>query len=226
MDTGSTSSPPERAPAPAPAERAHGPTREFWQQRFEDGNLPWDRGGSNPQLAAWLSSGVLGPGRSVVVPGCGSGHEVAELAAAGCEVTAIDYAPAAVEITRERLRSAGHLTAQVQIADVLQWCPASPCDAVYEQTCLCALHPDHWGRYAEQLFAWLRPSGQLCALFLQARRESAARGLIEGPPYHCDINAMRALFPASRWDWPRPPYAAVAHAQGWTELAVVLTRRH
>ena len=80
-------------------------------------------------------------------------------------------------------------------------------------------------RYAAQLQAWIRPGGLLCALFMQVRRDSASQGVIEGPPYHCDINAMRALFPAARWDWPSPPYAAVAHPQGWAELALVLTRR-
>jgi SAM-dependent methyltransferase len=201
-----------------------GPTPSFWQQRFETGLVPWDRGQPSPQLAAWLGEGVLGAGEKVVVPGCGAGHEVAALAVAGCTVTALDYASAAVELTRQRLREAGQ-QAEVHRADVLQWQPALPCDAVYEQTCLCALHPDDWTRYAAQLHAWIRPAGRLCALFMQVRRESASQGVIEGPPYHCDINAMRALFPSSGWDWPGAPYPAVAHPQGWVELAVVLARR-
>ena len=107
---------------------------------------------------------------------------------------------------------------------MLEWQPPAPLDLVYEQTCLCALHPDHWRRYADQLHLWLKPGGRLLALFMQARRDSAGSGVVEGPPYHGDINAMRALFPASRWVWPAPPYVAVAHGQGWAELPVVLTR--
>ncbi|NUA29547.1 hypothetical protein [Cupriavidus basilensis] len=90
---------------------------------------------------------------------------------------------------------------------------------------LCALHPDHWTRYAAQLHAWLRPGGRLLALFMQMRRDSAGQGVVEGPPYHCDINAMRALFPARLWEWPKPPFDAVAHPSGAFELAVVLVRR-
>ena len=201
-----------------------GPTLAFWQQRFEAGDLPWDRGAPSPQLAAWLAEGVLRPGQSVLVPGCGSGHEVVALAAAGCAVTALDYASAAVALTQQRLREAGQ-QADVHCVDALQWMPDVSCDAVYEQTCLCALHPDQWVAYAAQLHAWLRPGGTLCALFMQARRDSAAQGVVEGPPYHCDINAMRALFRSSHWDWPKPPYAAVPHPRGWAELPVVLTRR-
>jgi len=201
-----------------------GPTLSFWQQRFEAGQLPWDRGEPGPQIASWLAASTLRAGQSVVVPGCGSGHEVAALAAAGCKVTAIDFAPAAVDLTRRRLDAAA-LSAEMLVADVLEWQPGSFFDAAYEQTCLCALHPDDWTRYADRLHAWLRPGGVLCALFMQVRRHSADQGAIEGPPYHCDINAMRALFPGTKWDWPKPPYLAVPHPRGWTELAVVLTRR-
>jgi SAM-dependent methyltransferase len=201
-----------------------GPHLSFWQQRFETGDVPWDRGQPNPQLDVWLHAGAWRAGATVIVPGCGSGHEVAALAAAGCRVTGLDYAPAAVELTRQRLHDIGQ-HAELACADVLTWQPDAPCDAVYEQTCLCALHPDHWTRYAAQLRAWLRPGGVLYALFMQARRDGAGQGLVEGPPYHCDIHAMRALFPSTQWDWPRPPHAAVAHPRGWAELAVVLTRR-
>ena len=207
----------------ATLDRMQGPTLSFWQQRFEAGNVPWDRGQSSPQLGAWLAAGVLRPGHSVIVPGCGSGYEVAALAAAGCKVTALDYAPAAVQLTRQRLCETGQ-QAEIHCADVLQWSPDAACDAVYEQTCLCALHPDQWTHYAAQLRAWVRPGGVLCGLFMQVRRDSAGQGMIEGPPYHCDINAMRSLFRSSHWEWPKPPYAAVAHPRGWAELAVVLTR--
>lgn len=199
-----------------------GPTIDFWQRRFESGQTPWDRGAPHPQLAVWLDAGLLRPEHQVLVPGCGSGHELLALAQAGIAAQGLDYAPAAVARARERLAG---LTATVEQADVLHWQPRVALDRVYEQTCLCALHPDHWLSYARQLRGWLKPGGLLLALFMQLRRDSAAQGFIEGPPYHCDINAMRALFPAEHWDWPAPPYAGVAHAQGWCELPVVLHRR-
>jgi len=200
-----------------------GPTPDFWQARFEADNVPWDRREASPQLLRWIDDGALCPCR-IVVPGCGSGHEVAALARAGFDVTAIDFAPAAVRRTQTRLDDAG-LAAIVLEADVLSWSPPSAFDAVYEQTCLCALYPDHWVAYARRLHDWLVPGGRLFALFMQAVRPGAATGSIEGPPYHCDINAMRALFDHSRWQWPTPPYGRVPHPLGHAELAVVLTRR-
>ena len=200
-----------------------GPTREFWQQRFLAENMPWDRGAPNPQLGAWLDSGALAPCR-VLVPGCGSGHEVAALARNGFEVTALDYAPAAIALTRDRLERAG-VSATLIEADALAWQAPTPFDAIYEQTCLCALHPDHWRRSAAQLDAWLAPGARLFALLMQVSRPGAAEGRIEGPPYHCDINAVRALFPETQWEWPAPPYPRVPHAGTWAELAVVLRHR-
>ena len=148
-----------------------------------------------------------------------AGHALAEH---GLRVTGIDYAPAAVQACRTLLQARG-LQAQLCEADVLEWAPDAPVDVIYEQTCLCALHPDHWQRYAAQLHAWLKPGGRLLALFAQALSEEAGQGFVSGPPYHCDIHAMRALFPATQWQWPKPPYPRVATGPA-AELAVVLQR--
>lgn len=224
-----------------------GPDVAFWQSRFDEGVTPWDRGGINPQIETWVRSGQLRPTQGadarsagaedarltrVLVPGCGSGHEVAMLAEWGFDVTGVDYAPAAAESTRNRLRSllqspaaARMSRAEVVEADVLGYEPVAQFDAIYEQTCLCALYPDQWRRYADKLAGWLRPGGKLFALFAQVPRENARTGAIEGPPYHCDVNAMRALFADDRWEWPKPPFLLVSHPAGFMELAVVLTRR-
>jgi len=200
-----------------------GPTKDFWEQRFAEGDTPWDRGASSPQLAVWISSGAMKPCR-ILVPGCGSGYEVADLALAGFEVTGLDYADSAIARTHERLKSS-EIDATLVQADALSWQPDRPFDAVYEQTCLCALYPDDWRAYADQLQRWIAPGGKLFALFVQLLRPQAAEGFVQGPPYHCDVNAMRALFPESRWRWPKPPYARTTHPRGLAELAVALERR-
>jgi SAM-dependent methyltransferase len=205
-----------------------GPDRQFWQDHFARGRTPWDRGAPNPQLGAWLAAGTLDAatlGGAIAVPGCGSGHEVLALARDGFDVIGIDYADAACEATRRRLDEARLPDAHVVHADVLEWRPANPLAAVYEQTCLCALHPDHWTRYASALHAWLRPGGRLFVLAMQVARPGAADGLVEGPPYNVEINALRALFDGARWDWPKPPYERVAHPHIGSELALVLVRR-
>ena len=200
-----------------------GPTIGFWQGRFETGVTPWDRGEPGPQLLRWLGMQIRS-GDAVLVPGCGAGWDVAALADFGARVTGLDYAPAAVAKTRALLASRD-LKADVIEADVLAWSPPAAVDVVYEQTCLCALHPDHWAAYARQLHRWIVPGGTLCAMFMNFARIESMDGVIDGPPFHCDINAMRALFPATLWDWPKPPYARTPHAIGAFELGVVLRKK-
>lgn len=200
-----------------------GPSLAFWQERFESQRTPWDRGAANPALEPLLARGVLPPGARVLVPGCGAGYEVVRMAQAGLRPVAVDYAPAAVGLTRARLAQAG-LDAEVVEADLLEWSPPGPVDAIWEQACLCALHPDAWVAYAQRLASWLVPDGRLVLLAVQVEREGRHEGRVEGPPYHCDVNAMRALFPSRQWRWPPPPYPRHAHPAGFAELQIVLTR--
>lgn len=187
-----------------------------WEKRYRSGRLGWDRGGSSPALVDWLDAGEIPAGR-VLVPGCGHGHEVADLVRAGCQVTAVDIAALPVMRLMGELADQG-LHANVVQADLLQWQPAEPFDAIYEQTCLCALEPAHWAEYERRLADWLLPGGRLFALFMQTGRAG-------GPPYDCPMPAMEALFDATRWAWPDEPPRDVPHPNGMVEHAVVLERR-
>jgi methyl halide transferase len=186
-----------------------------WEEKYRAKTIPWDRGAVSPALLGWIEGGALPPGR-VLIPGCGRGHEAVELARRGFQVTALDIAPTALEHLAAELAAAG-VEAERVCADALTWQPAQPFDAIYEQTCLCALDPGHWAAYEQQLFAWLRPGGKLFALFMQSERAG-------GPPFHCALPDMQALFNATRWQWPDDAPGRVAHPDGLFELAAVLTR--
>lgn len=187
---------------------------DFWEQRYREGTTPWDRQAPSPALCAWIADGTLTEGR-ILVPGCGRGHEVVELARHGFEVTGIDIAPSAVRDARQAL---GTLPAAVLEANILEWQAPATFDAVYEQTCLCTLPPKLWPGYEAQLHKWLRPGGMLLAAFVQTGQEG-------GPPYHCGLDEMRSLFAADRWDWPSTAPWTIPHPIGFHELAVPLTRR-
>lgn len=187
-----------------------------WEERYVAGKTGWDRGVVSPALHQWLSDDLLPRGR-VLVPGCGHGHEIADLVRFGCQVTAVDIAAQPVL----RLMSAlaeQNLHANVVQADLLHWTPAEPFEAVYEQTCLCALDPSHWREYQQRLANWLLPGGRLFALFMQTGRDG-------GPPFDCPIPNMRELFPAEHWEWPAEEPLRVEHPNGLYELGYVLVRR-
>lgn len=190
-------------------------TRCYWQARYDQGQTGWDRGGASPTLVRWLETGVLRPCR-ILIPGCGRGHEVVALAKAGFDVTGVDFAPAAITAVESRLASEG-LAAEIFQADLFAYRPDKPFEAVYEQTCLCALSPERWPEYEERLAAWLPHGGRLFAAFMQT--DSA-----DGPPFACRPDAMRRLFAADRWVWP-DVLEPQEHPTGLVELTGVLRRR-
>lgn len=184
-----------------------------WEARYRQGTTGWQRADVNPAFLSWRADGTLTPGR-VLVPGAGRSAEPLALAEAGFAVTVVDLAPSAVAFQQERLASAG---GQAVLANLLEWQPEHPLDAVYDQTCLCSLPPDLWNEYAARLAQWLRPGGVLAALFMQTGREG-------GPPFHCDVARMRTLFPPPIWSWPAELTALVSHPSGLAEQPAVLTR--
>ncbi len=192
------------------------PSSASWNQRYADESTPWDRGAPSPALLAWLDAGRVAAG-PIVVPGCGSGHEVVLLCERGFRVTAVDFAESALALLERRLRERG-LSAELVCEDFLTWRPRELFDTVYEQTALCALPPSHWPAYADALARWLRPDGTLLALFMQTGRPG-------GPPWHCDPVAMCRLFRAPGWRWLEGPGQPVPHPAGFRELPAVLARR-
>jgi SAM-dependent methyltransferase len=183
-----------------------------WEGRYRGGHTAWERGGLSPALHHWLASGVLKPGR-VLVPGCGRSHETVELARRGFQVTAVDIAPSAVQAERDAIRAAG-ISAEVVKADLLTWEPEGAFDAIYEQTCLCALAPSTWQDYAQRLHRWLRPGGRLFALFMQT-------GYPGGPPLRPGRNAPVVF--RSALGMARGPCASPIHRV--IRLGYVLRRR-
>ncbi len=181
---------------------------DFWETRFQERRTPWERGGLNPAFLEWRASGTLAPCR-VLVPGAGKSPEPAAFLAAGFDVVTLDLAESAVLDQRARLGAQRAVR-----ADVTLWQPDAPFDAIYDQTCLCALSPPLWPAYEARLRTWLRPGGRLFILFMQTGREG-------GPPFDCPLPEMRNLF--SGWTWPDALAPSLPHGLGGQEQPAVLT---
>jgi SAM-dependent methyltransferase len=184
-----------------------------WEARYREGRTGWQRAEVSPALLEWLADGTLKPGR-ILVPGAGRSHEPLRLAQAGFHVTTLDIAPSAVAHQHAALAARGGAALE---GDVLSFLPGEPFDAIYEQTCLCALPPAMLADYAAQLARWLRPGGVLAALFMQTGREG-------GPPFDCPLPRMRKLLPEATWRWPARRWPDVRHADSMSEVPVALLR--
>lgn len=187
-----------------------------WESRYRDGATGWERQGLNPAFTAWRETGELAPCR-ILLPGAGRSPEPLALAEARFDVTLVDASPTAVATQRARLERL-HVKAEVTQADLLLWNPSALFDAIYDQTCLCALPPAIWPDYTARLRRWLKPGGRLFILFMQSTRAG-------GPPFHCDLEQMRELFPAADWQWPDALPQAVDHSPGLAEQPAMLRAR-
>ena len=186
-----------------------------WESRYREGTAGWERRGLNPAFLAWREAASLVPCR-ILVPGGGRSLEPLALAEAGFDVTVVDAAPSAVASQRAHFKRL-NLQARVEQSDLFAWDPNEPFDAIYDQTCLCALPPGLWPSYARRLHRWLRADGMLFILFMQSDRPG-------GPPFHCDVDAMRHLFAPPAWAWPGALSNRVEHPSGLTEQPALLRR--
>jgi len=184
-----------------------------WESRYQAGTTRWERPELNPAFLAWRRSGELAPCR-ILIPGAGRSAEPPILAAAGFDVTVLDVAPSAAAAQRAQLGA----TACVVEADLFAWQPAAPFDAIYDQTCLCALPPARLQDYEQRLAQWLRPGGVLFVLFMQTGAEG-------GPPFDCPIPRMQTLFASKRWAWPAALPPLVHHPSLRDEQPATLRRR-
>src|SRR5437868_14089651 len=88
-----------------------------WNNRYRDGDLPWDTGLPSSELQGVVSRNTIQPCRALEI-GCGTGTNSVWLAQQGFEVTGIDLAPLAVERAEKRAQSAG-VQVHFMAADVL-----------------------------------------------------------------------------------------------------------
>jgi SAM-dependent methyltransferase len=157
---------------------------DFWTVRYVAGKTPWDFGGVPSALKSFLERSSA-PGR-ILIPGCGSGYEVQAFHAAGYDVSAIDFSPAAVEQAKRVL---GFLAERVLLGDFFTYdFGQRRFDLIYERTFLCSMTPSRWPEYVNRVADLLLPGGRLIGVFLYGKRSSS------GPPFPLTEPEAEQLF--------------------------------
>ena len=134
-----------------------------WSIRYATNEIPWDLGQPHAELTARLladprlGSETVG---SVLVPGCGAGHDAAALANHGWDVTALDFAGSARALVEAKLRGRGRF---IQ-ADLFAYEPESKFDLVFDHTCFCAVLPEQRPAFGEAIDRFLKPTGRFISL--------------------------------------------------------------
>jgi SAM-dependent methyltransferase len=172
--------------------------------RYRDGVTPWDAGGVPARLLEYVAT--LEGRLRILVPGCGSGYEVALFAQRGHDVRGIDFSDEAVERARRLL---GRLADRVEKADAFAL-EAKPFDLVYERTFLCALPRERWPQWSAKIRTLVRPGGTLAGFFYFNDNE-------RGPPFGISAARLHELLDegfAAVDDMPVPAEQSVAVLAG------------
>lgn len=162
-------------------------------------------------LAASLPARLLGPGegRSALDLCAAPGGKTLQLAAAGWQVTSVDISKKRLDRLRENLARTG-LSAEILVADALEWEPDAPFDAILldapcTATGTARRHPDVLhrigerqidemaelqARLVERAASWLKPGGRLvyavCSLEREEGEEQARRIALAPDPIGAD----------------------------------------
>lgn len=134
-----------------------------WEARYQTGDMPWEKGEASPGLVDFIDANPKLPRGTVLVPGCGTGHDVRVWAKAGFTATGCDLAPSAIRLCRERTAAAG-LKAEFFQGNFLHDEPTQRFDWIFEHTLFCAINPADRENYATAIRRWLKPGGSYLAV--------------------------------------------------------------
>ncbi len=165
-----------------------------WEQHYQNKDTPWDKGLAAPALTAFLKAKQILYGR-ILVPGCGLGHDVRELSAAGgkdTEVIGLDLSPTAMEqanaftkVGREQFVAGDYFDLPEKLLGSFDW--------IWEHTCFCAIDQDMREEYVKASASALKTGGKLLAVFyLNPYDEEHPPG--EGPPHGCTREELEERF--------------------------------
>ncbi len=117
---------------------------------------PWDTGISPPELLEFINT--HSPGRAIDI-GCGTGTNLITLTRAGWNVTGVDFAPRAISLARQKLKSAG-VQAKLRVSDATKMDGISgPFDLAFDLGCFHGIPSRGQAAYLDQLERILAPNG-------------------------------------------------------------------
>ena len=168
--------------------------QQDWDQRYRQGDTPWDKGHASPALIHWLKNDPGQISGHVLIPGCGTGHDVRAIAAAepASAALGIDLSPTAITACQQ---NKVHDNEQYQQADLFQL-PSkyhATFDWVWEHTCYCAIDPSKRPQYVSAIASALKRGGTFLGIFY-LNPHSEAMIPNDGPPHGTSIQEVKSLF--------------------------------
>ncbi|MFK8038294.1 MAG: methyltransferase domain-containing protein [Crocinitomicaceae bacterium] len=158
-------------------------SKQFWESRWESGQIGWDLGIVSPPLKAYISQ-LENKKIKILIPGCGNAYEAEYMLEQGFEnVYIIELAKKAIDLFKIRCP----LFPEDQIINGDFFELESSFDLVIEQTFFCAIIPDLRDQYVKKVNSLLNPNGKLVGVLFN-------RYFADGPPFGGDIAEYKTRF--------------------------------
>ena len=134
-------------------------TAEKFEQRYVDGDLPWDSGRPDRNLADVIESFDIKPCPALEI-GCGTGTNAVWLSRQGFQVTALDIAPTAIRRAEEKAEAAG-VQVSLHVADFMEdTVPGGLFGFLFDRGVFHGCDaPDDRAAFAEKVASCLAPEG-------------------------------------------------------------------
>lgn len=154
---------------------------DFWDKRYQNAVMPWDCGGVPCEFADFAQTQAKDA--PILIPGCGTGYEVAWLAERGFAVDAVEFSPQAMAAAQAAI---GNFAQYIRFADFFKFDLVQPYAWVYERAFLCALPRKTWAAYAARMAEILPKDGVLAGYFYLQESH-------RGPPFGANLDEIRQL---------------------------------
>ncbi len=191
-----------------------------WSERYRTGETPWEKGEPHPELSFLLSGhrGLMTEARSVLVPGCGFGHDAHLISSVTRgEVLGLDLAEEAIDEAGSRYSGEGLAWTT---GDLFQW--EGTYDLVFEHTCFCAIPVARRPDYVSTMARLIPAGGHLLGIFfLNPDHEGE-----EGPPFGVTLDELKGFFGGTfEMIWSQPPSKTFEGRKGDGRELSILWRR-
>lgn len=164
-----------------------------WNARYRSGETPWEKGAPAPPLLELLekTDDEIWGGGTVLVPGCGTGHDARALAARGLPVLGLDLAEEAILRANAQPKAGEEHFESGDFLDP-EWRAGKSFSAIWEHTCYCAIDPSRRSEYAQACAELIAPGGCLVGVFFLTPHDPGEES--EGPPFAATIPELDERF--------------------------------
>ncbi len=161
---------------------------QFWEDIYLENDTGWDLGGPTPIFSKIASK--LEP-KKICLIGCGRGYDAIMFAKNNFHVTAIDFAPSAVNAVKD-LAEENEVKLDILERDIFHLSPEynNYFDYVIEQTCFCAINPLRRLDYEKLVSNILCKNGNLIGLWFPLDKKLSEGG----PPYGTTVDEVKSIF--------------------------------